>query len=207
MQAGDPVATGVVASLARPGGNVTGMSSTTAELGGKLLELVREVLPGIKKIGVLWNRTDPFSKPFLKQIEEPAAREGIEISAVGVTSAAEYDGAFAALLKLRAEAVVIQPSLQRPQVVELALKHRLAPFAPSSPFADDGALLAYSAKLTDVYRTLAVYVDKILKGAKPADLPIQQPTVFELAVNQKTAKALGLTIPRSILARADRVIE
>lgn len=207
MQSGDPVATGLVTSLARPDGNLTGMSSTTADLGGKMLELLRELNPAIKRVGVLSNRNDPFTKPFLKLIEEPAKRIGIEVSTVGVAGPAEFESAYAVLLKSKIEAVIIQPSLPRRQAIDLSIKHRLPSISPSAPFADEGALLAYSANLADIYRALAGYVDRILKGAKPGDLPIQLPKTFELAVNQKTAKALGLTIPRSILARADRVIE
>jgi len=183
------------------------MSSTTAELSGKLLELLRELKPSIRRVAVLANRQDPFTKPFLRQIEDAGAATGIGISQVSVAGVAEFGAAFAAFVEMKADAVVVQPSLPRKPAVELAMKHRLPMASPTSAFVDDGGLLSYSAKLSDVYRALAGYVDKILKGAKPADLPIQQPTTFEFAVNRKTAQALGLTISKSILARADRVVE
>jgi len=205
--AGDPVGTGLVQSLARPGGNATGMSSTTAELGGKLLEVARELLPSLQRMAVLANRHDPFTKPFLKQIEEAGLTAGIAISQVSVAGSAEFEAAFAAFVKLKADAVIVQPSLPRKPALELATKHRLPSISPSAPFVTDGGLLAYSAKFAETYGKVAEYVDKILKGAKPADLPIQQATLFELAVNRKTARALGISIPQSILARADRVID
>jgi putative ABC transport system substrate-binding protein len=207
MQSGDPVATGIVTSLARPVGNITGMSSTTAELGGKLLELAREVNPSLKRVSVLANRNDPFTKHFLKQIEDAGAVLGVDVSSVGVAGSAEYGGAFTAFLKRRADAVVLQPSLSRKEAIELAMKHRMLSISPSASSVADGVLIGYSPRFADMYRALAGYVDKILKGAKPADLPIQQPTVFELAVNRKTANAIGIAIPKSILARADRIIE
>jgi putative ABC transport system substrate-binding protein len=205
--AGDPVGTGLIASLARPGGNITGTSSTTAEVGGKLLELFREVLPSAKRVAVLVNATDPFGKPFLEQLQTAARTIKLEISPTMIRETSELSAAFPDMVKRRTDVVIVQPSLPRKTAAELSLKHRLPAVAPSGAFPDEGGLMSYSATVSDVHRETAVYVDKILKGAKPADLPVQQPTKFELVVNLKTAKALGITIPRTILLRADRVIE
>jgi len=207
MQAGDPVGTGLVASLARPGGNITGMSSTTAELGGKTLEFLRELRPATTRVAVLANAADPFTKPFLAQLQSAGKVLRIEISPFVVHGPGEFKSAFTAIAKLRADAVIVQPSLPRKAALELVMQHRLPSLSPTAAFVNEGGLLSYSAKLEDQYRGVADYVDKILKGAKPADLPIQQATTFELAVNLKTARAIGVTIPKSILARADRVIE
>jgi putative ABC transport system substrate-binding protein len=205
--AGDPVGTGLIASLARPGGNITGISATTAELGGKLLELFREVLPSAKRVAVLANATDPFTKPFLEQIQTAGRTMTLEISPTMIREAGEIDAAFPDLVKRRTDVVIVQGSLPRRRAAELALKHRLPAVALNGSFPDEGGLMSYSANVADLHRETAVYVDKILKGAKPADLPVQQPTKFELVVNLKTAKALGITVPQSILARSDRVIE
>lgn len=207
MTAGDPVGTGLVASLARPGGNITGMSSTTAELGGKTLEFIRELRPATKRVAVLANSADPFTKPFLEQIQAAGKVLRIEISPFVVRVAEEFKSAFAEMAKLRMDAVIVQPSLPRKAALELVMQHRLPSISPTAAFVNEGGLLSYSAKLEDQYRGVADYVDRILKGAKPADLPIQQASTFELAVNLKTARAIGVTIPKSILARADRVIE
>ncbi len=204
---GDPVATGLIASLARPGGNITGTGGTTPQLGTKVLELVREVLPRAKRVGVLANATDPFTRPFLEQLRGAGPVAAVEIDVVMIRETAELDGAIANLAKRRADAVIVQPSLQRRVAAEIALKHRLAAVAPSALFPEEGGLFGYSAHQPEQQRVAAVYVDKILKGAKPADLPVQQPTKFELVVNLKTAKALGITVPRAMLLRADKVIE
>ncbi len=205
--AGDPVGTGLIASLARPGGNITGTSSTTAEVGGKLLELIREVLPSAKRVAVLVNAADPFGKPFLEQLQTAARTIKLEISPTMIRKTSELSAAFPDMVKRRTDVVIIQPSLPRKAAAELSLKHHLPAVAPTGAFPDEGGLMSYSATVSDVHRETAVYVDKILKGAKPADLPVQQPTKFELVVNLKTAKALGITVPQSILVRSDRVIE
>ena len=205
--AGDPVGTGLIASLARPGGNITGMSATTAELGGKLLELFREVRPSAKRVAVLANATDPFTKPFLEQIQTAGRTMTLEISPTMIREAGEIDAAFPDLVKRRTDVVIVQGSLPRRRAAELALKHRLPAVALNGSFPNEGGLMSYSANVADLHRETAIYVDKILKGAKPADLPVQQPTKFELVVNLKTAKALGITVPPSILLRSDRVIE
>lgn len=207
MSAGDPVGTGLVASLARPGGNLTGMSATAAEMGGKLLELIRQIRPSAKRIAVLANAADPFTKPFLEQIESGGRVLAIETPTFKVRGVEEFDAAFAEMARMRAEAVIVQPSLPRKPAIDLALKQKLPAVSPTSAFPEEGGLMSYSANLAEVYRELAVYVDKILRGAKPADLPVQQPAKFELVVNLRTAKALGIKIPQSILGRADRVIE
>ncbi len=207
MYSGDPVAVGLVASLARPGANITGMSSTTADLSGKNLELIREVLPSARRVAVLANGTDPFAKPFLAQLQSGADALGMELRSVMAGAIPEFDALFTEIMKWRPDAVVVQPSLQRRPIIELALRHGLALVAPSRAYTFDGGLMSYSSQVDDGYRAMAIYVDKILKGSKPADLPIQQPTKFVLAVNLKTAKALGLTVSSSLLARADEVIE
>ena len=203
----DPVATGLVESLGRPGGNITGMSGTTAELGGKMLELIREIRPGVRRVGVLANATDPFTKTFVDQLRNGARILGIEVHPAMVRDEAEFDAVFAEWDKARMDAVVVQPSLPRKRAVELAIKHRLLAVSPFKPFVQAGGLISYAANARDQVRRAAVFVDRILKGAKPADLPVEQPTRFELVINLKTAKALGITIPQSVLLRADEVIQ
>ena len=204
---GDPVGTGLVASLARPGGNVTGLSAATAELAGKSLELVREILPSAHRIAALADPMNPFTKPFMEQIQSAGGALGLEIRPVMVRGADDYEAAFSTMTTERADAVIIQPTLPRKIAVDLALKHRLVSVSGNRAFADSGGLMSYSASVADRYRNAATYVDKILRGAKPADLPVQQPTRFELVINLKTAKALGIAIPQTLLARADEVIE
>jgi putative ABC transport system substrate-binding protein len=204
--AGDPVANGLVDSLNRPGGNVTGMSGVNAELGGKSVELIREMLPSTHRIVALANAPDPFSKPFLEQIEAGGRATGTVIDAK-MLRAEELETAFADMGKERPDAVIVQPSLPAKRVAELAAKYGIPAVSTLGPFAELGGLMSYAPVLAYLYRRAAVYVDKILKGAKPGDLPVEQPTQFELIINMKTAKALGLTMPSSLLARADEVIE
>ena len=208
--AGDPVATGLISSLARPGGNITGLSGTAAELGAKTLELLRDVLPSTRRVAVLANATDPFSRPFVEQIEQGGRTLGIAIQTIMVRGVEEFAAAFAAMDKERADAVMVQGSFPRKPVLDLAAKHRLPAVgggAGGRLFAQEGGLMSYSGNQNDEYRRAAFYIDRILKGAKPADLPVEQPTRYELVINLKTAKALGLTVPASVLARADEVIE
>src|SRR6186997_2041267 len=179
---GDPVGTGLIASLARPGGNVTGLSAATAELAGKSLELIREILPSVRRVAALADPTNPFSKSFLEQIHLAARSTQIEIHVVNVKSTDTFDAAFADMANNKAEAVIVQPTLPRQQAIELALKHRLPSVSGNRAFADGGGLMSYAASLADRYRNAAAYVDKILKGAKPADLPVQQPLKFELVI-------------------------
>jgi putative ABC transport system substrate-binding protein len=207
MVAGDPVGTGLIAGLARPGGNITGISSTTAELGGKLLQLIRELAPRVRRIAVLANSADPFTKPFLGQLQSAGPATGMEIQTLMVRGADQYPTAFTEMGKSRVDAVIVQPSLPRAAAADMALKFRLPAFSPTSSFTGEGGLMSYAPDVGEIYRDLAVYVAKVLKGAKPADLPVQQPTKFELRVNLKVARALGVSVPPAILARADRVIE
>jgi putative ABC transport system substrate-binding protein len=183
------------------------MSGTTAELGGKLLELVRELLPAARRVAVLANASDPFTRPFLEQIEAGGRALGIAIQTIMIRGIEDYGAAFAAIAKERADAVIVQPSLPRRPAADLALKHRLPPVSPTPLFPGEGGLMSYSANQDELTRRAVTYVDRILKGAKPADLPVEQPTKFELVINLKTANALGLDVPPILLARADRVIE
>jgi len=207
ISAGDPVATGLVASLARPGGNITGYSATVADLGGKLLQLIRELLPATKRVGVLANAEDPFTKTFLAQLHAPARTLGMEIQDYVVRRVEDYGGAFAKMSKRYVDVVLVQPSLARKEAVALAQQYRLPAVSPSGLFTGEGGLMSYSGSAEENFRVLSVYVDRILKGAKPADLPIQQPTRFDLRLNLKTARALGIEVPPLLLARADKVIE
>jgi putative ABC transport system substrate-binding protein len=206
-ESGDPVGTGLVASLAHPGGNVTGMSGATAETAGKNVEILREILPKARRIGALCNASDPFSKPFLARIESAGAVLGVEIRAVFAHGAGELAAAFEGLHRESVDAVVIQPSLGAAGPAALALKHRLPAASPHRPFAAAGGLVSYSANQPALFRRVATFVDKILKGAKPADLPVEEPSVFDLVVNLQTARRLSLTMPTALLARADEVIE
>jgi putative ABC transport system substrate-binding protein len=206
----DPVAAGLAKSFAHPGGNVTGFSPFGPELSAKRLQLLKETIPAISRVAALWN---PAEGPLgLRSTEEAARTLGVHLRPVEVTTPEEIAAGFEAVGASGAEAVVIAPVgmfwNQRARIVALAAKHRMPAIYPEREYVDDGGLLAYGRSVPDLWqRVSAGYVDKILKGAKPGDLPIEQPTRFELVVNLKTAKALGLTIPPSILARADEVIE
>lgn len=203
----NPVEMGLVASLARPGGNITGMGGLTAELVGKCVELIREMLPSARRIAVLANAPDPFSKPFLEQIRLSGEATGTTIEPFMIHTAEELDAAFPEMNKEQADAVIVQPSLPPKRTADLALRYRMPAVSWVRDIVDEGALMSYGFDQPDVYRHAAVLVDKVLKGAKPAELPVEQPSKFELVVNLKTAKALGLTIPPLFLARADEVIE
>jgi putative ABC transport system substrate-binding protein len=207
MSAGDPVGTGVVASLARPGANITGFSSTTAEIGEKTIELMRELIPSLRRVAVLANVSDPFTGPFLDQIGLGAKSFDVSLRPVKVRAVSEFAQAFAEFTGWRADAVIVQPSLPRTPALDLARKYRLPAVSAIRQFAVEGGLMSFAANFRMIYSSLASYVDKILKGAKPGDLPVQQPTRFELVLNLKTAKALGIDVPTSLLARADEVIE
>lgn len=207
MSAGDPVRTGLIASLARPGGNVTGMSGSAADLGAKLLSLVREAFPRTERVGVLANATDPFTAPFLELLEGAQRGAGVSLHVERVSPEDAYRDAFTAFERHRVQAVIVQPSLRRDRAIALASAQRLPTASPISPFAAEGGVLAYAASGAELRRTLAEYVDRILRGAKPADLPVQQPTEYTLVVNVKAARALGFEIPLSILVRADELIE
>jgi putative ABC transport system substrate-binding protein len=196
----DPVGTGLVTSLSRPGGNITGMSATAEAAAGKTLELMREIIPSLRRVTVVITREDPL------QMRAAGRNLGIEIQPVMLRGTDELEAAFASITRERTDAVMTQPDLGR-RAVELAFKNRLPTAAPNSSLADAGCLMTYSGDIADICRKAAGYVDRILKGAKPGDLPIQQPTKFELVINLKTARALGLTVPQSVLLRADKVIE
>lgn len=205
--AGDPVATGIVASLARPGGNITGMSGATTELAAKMLDFIREIRPGATRVAVLANANDLFTKAFLKQIQAAARRMGIELRPIAVRGPDEFDAAFAKWRSERVDAVIVQPSLPGKPAIELAAKHHIIVTGPTRAFAEEGGLLSYSASPKEQFQRVAVIVDKIFKGAKPADLPVEQPTKYDLVINMKTAKALGIRIPNSILVQATKLIE
>ena len=207
-ETGDPIGTGLVASLPRPGGNVTGIASATAELAGKSVQLIRDMLPSARRVTALANATDPFSKPFLEQIKLGGEATGTTIDTVSISNSEELEIAFASMEQDRPDAVIVQPSLPSKRAAELALKHRVPAVSVPRWFAEEqGGLMSYSARYVDLFRKAAVYVDKILKGAQPADLPVEQPTKFEFVLNLKTAKALGIEVPATLLARADMVIE
>ena len=205
--AGNPVETGLVDSLAQPGGNVTGTAGVGSELAGKSVELIREMMPSAHRVVALANAPDPFSKPFIEKIRVAGETTATTIDPIMIHAAEELDAAFTAMEQERPDAVIVQPSLPAKRAAELALRHRIPAMSLLRGFVEEGGLMSYAASEADMYRRVAIYVDKILKGAKPADLPIEQPTKFELIVNMKTAKALGLTVPPAFLSRADEVIE
>jgi putative ABC transport system substrate-binding protein len=208
----DPVAAGIVDSLARPGGNITGLTRLTRELGGKRLELLKEAVPRITRVGVLWNANGVALDIAFKEYESAARALKIQLQSLGVQGPKpDFDGAFRAAVNERAHAIIVITdallSRYSKQIADLAIKQRLPSMNEQVRYVDDGGLMFYSANEMEIYRRAAVYVDKILKGAKPADLPVEQPTKFEFVINLKTAKALNLTIPQSVLYRADRVIK
>ena len=205
--AGAPVETGLIASLPRPGGNVTGIAGLGPEVGAKNIELIKELVPSARRVAVLANATDPFTKPYLAQIELAARGGGIEIQPIMRRPGEEFDAAFHDMRRTQIDAVIIQPSLLRKGAVDLALKHRVPSFSHVRQLPETGGLASYGVDQFDQYRRAARYVDRILKGEKPADLPVEQPVRFELVINLRTAKTLGLELPPTLLARADEVIE
>jgi putative ABC transport system substrate-binding protein len=207
--AGDPVATGFIASLAQPGGNITGTTSAGPETGTKTLEVLRDLLPSVQRVAVLASAGDPFAKSFLGQLQRAGEALHVQLQIIMIHATDELEPAFVAMKSSGADAVIVLPSLPRKRISDLALKNLIPALSPSMSFASEaeGGLAAYSASTPEMFRKVAVYVDKILKGSKPADLPVEQPTRYELAINLKTAKALGITVPPSLLARADEVIE
>ncbi len=206
--AADPVGTGLVASLARPGGNITGPSHMMPDLAGKRLELLREVLPRVGRVAFLFY-TKAGGWRMVEETQVAAQRLGVRIQPVGVGGPEEFESAFAAMRRERAGGLIVEPIFvrDRGRIVDLAAKHRLPTISDYRDFPEAGALMSYGPNRREIYGRTAYYVDKILKGAKPADLPVEQPTRFELVVNMKTAKALALTFPPSILIRADQVIQ
>jgi putative ABC transport system substrate-binding protein len=208
----DPVGSGLVASLARPGANITGTASMTAEVVGKSLALLKETVPNLSRVAVLWNPDNAiFQAQMLRETQIAAAALGVELQTFGTRGADEFDRAFAAISRARVGALLVLADtiliFHRAQIVDFAEKSRLPAMYGTREYAADGGLMAYGPNYDDVNRRAATYVDKILKGAKPADLPVELPTKFEFVINAKTAKALGLTVPPSLLARADEVIE
>ena len=205
--AANPLETGLVVSLARPDANITGISMMAAELHGKCVEVLHDLLPTVGRIGALGNAADPFSKLFLEQITLFGKSTGVEIVIAMVRAATELDAAFAGLKQAGAGAVVVQGSLASKNSADLALKHGLPAATFTRAFPQSGGLLSYGANEPDLFRRSAQFVKKILDGGKLSDMPIEQPTKFELVINLKTVKALGLTVPPTLLARADEVIE
>jgi putative ABC transport system substrate-binding protein len=205
--AGNPVETGLVESLGRPGGNITGMAGNAAELANKAVELTREMLPSAHRIVALANAPDPFSKPFVEYIRNAGTATGTTIDAKMIRDTEGLEVAFREMSQEGADAVIVQPSLQRRRAAELAVKYRIPAVSLINGFAEEGGLMSYAPAEAVIYRRAAAIVDKILKGASPSLIPIEQPTVFELLINMKTARALGLTIPPLLLARADKAIE
>jgi putative ABC transport system substrate-binding protein len=206
----DPVGNGFVASLARPGGNITGLSSLAPELSGKRLEILKETVPKLSRVAVLWASTTPGSAQALKEMERAAGALKVKLQLLDILGPKDIETAFRAATKGRADAVLVMSSgvatAHRTQIAELTIKSRLPAIYFRSEFVENGGLMSYGASFTDMDRRAATYVDKILKGRTPADLPVEQPMKFEFIVNLKAAKAIGLTIPPNVLVRADRVI-
>jgi putative ABC transport system substrate-binding protein len=207
----DPVATGVITNLARPGGNITGLASLTPELSGKRLELLKEVVPKLSRVAVLGTSTIPGYAQVLREIELAAEALGVKLQYLNILDPKDIETAFQVVGKGRADAVFTLTSAvllsHRAQLADLVEKNRLPTMYHQSQYVEAGGLMSYGVKITDLDRRVATYVDRILKGSKPADLPVEQPTKFELVINLKAAKQLGLTIPPNVLARADKVIK
>jgi len=206
----DPVGSGFAASLARPGGNITGLSALSPEISGKQLELLREIVPKLSHVAVLGNATQPGSPQALREINIAADAFRVQLRYLEIQAPKDIETAFQAASKERADAVLVLSTAilfsQRRQVADLAVKSRLSAIYNRPEYVEDGGLVSYGPSMTDLFRRAATYVDKILKGAKPADLPIEQPIKFEFVINLKTAKQIGLTIPPNVLARANKVI-
>ena len=208
----DPVGLGHVASLSRPGGNITGLSVAQGEFTGKSVEILKETVPHATRFGVLWTPTAPSGHPMLRAAEAAGKKLGVQVKGVSVLAVADFAGAFAAMTRDRVDAVLVHGAAltarhNRPLLAELALKYRLPSMFQVEANVQDGGLMCYAADHLDLTRRSAVYIDKILKGAKPADLPVEQASKYKLVINLKTAKALGLAIPPSLLLRADQLIE
>ena len=207
----DPVGNGFVASLARPGGNITGLASLAPEIGGKQLELLKEIVPRLSRVAVLGTSTQPGNAQSLREAEVAAGALAVKLQYLDVLSPKDIEPVFRTASNGRAEAVlVLRASIffsHRKQIVDLAAKRQLPAMYYTTEYVEEGGLMTYGVSITDLFRRAATYVDKILKGARPAELPIEQPTKFELVINLKTAKRIGLTISPNVLARADRVIK
>ena len=207
----DPVRLGFVASLARPGGNITGLTIQAPELSGKRLQLLKEALPHVARVAVLWDPTEPGRRELVKETELAAPRVGLQVQAFEVRSPSELGSIFTAMTREGVGAVLVYGSSMlysyRAKIVEFAVKSRLPTMGAASEWMDAGFVMSYSPSLNDMYRRAPYFVDKILKGAQPADLPVEQPTKFALVISRKSAKALGLTLPSSLLLRVDQIIE
>ena len=206
----DPVAAGLVESLSRPGGHITGFTIIQTVLAGKRLELLKETVPNTSRVAVLWNPQDPASAQQWKESQVPARDLGLQLHSIEVSSSGQYEGAFQEVAKRRSGALAVTQNAlalsNQKLIAHLAAKHQLPAMYPRGDFVVNGGLMCYGADREEPYRRAAVFVDKILKGAKPADLPVEQPKKFELIINLKAAKQIGLTIPPNVLARADKVI-
>ena len=210
--AADPVGVGFVSSLSHPGGNITGLSLQSPELAGKRMELLQQIIPKLQRVAFLAYRPDPAHRLFIKEAQEAGEALKVEIQPLLLADPIDIENAFANVLRERAGALVIQPLFlgglgHGEKVVELAKKNRLPSVSDGTQFAEIGGLVYYGPSRIELFRRTSIFIDKILKGAKPADLPVEQPTKFELIINLKTAKQIGLTIPPNVLARADRVIK
>jgi ABC-type uncharacterized transport system substrate-binding protein len=206
----DPVAAGLVDSLARPGGNITGFTTMSAVLAGKRLELLKETVPKLGRVAALWNPHDPISEQSWKESQLPAREMGLQLHPIEVSRADKFESAFQGAIKARSAALALMESSfffsNQKQIVDLATKHHLAAIYGNVEFVVSGGLMSYGADRDEPYRRAASMVDKILKGTKPADLPVEQPVKFEFFINLNAAKQIGLTIPPNVLARADRII-
>jgi putative ABC transport system substrate-binding protein len=211
VQVGDPVALGLVTNLARPAGNITGFTSFSYEIGGKWIETLKDTVPGLTWAAIFFEPGNPSSTEYIPAIETAAAKLNVRLIPVPVQSAGDIDSAFATFADASSGAVIVVPVgsviLHRKEIIALAAQHRLPGMYPYRFFATEGGLMSYGSDIGDQYRSAASYVDRILRGTKPTGLPVQQPTKFEFVINLKTAKAIGLTIPGTLLARADEMIE
>jgi putative ABC transport system substrate-binding protein len=208
---GDPIGSGFVKSLARPGGNITGISNLTGDVGAKYLEILLSMVPKLSRVAVLMYPANSSHDTILKSVRAAGGKNGVEVVSMAARTPQEIENAFSMMTKDKSGAVIVAPDQyflqQRSQIAALAIKNRLPSILNNREYAEAGGLCSYGVNVTDQYRRAATYVDKILRGAKPGDLPVEQPTEFQLFINRKTAKALGLTIPQSLLISADKVIE
>ena len=211
MHTPDPVQLGLVSSLARPGGNLSGVTTLSADLSIKQLTLLKEALPRVSKVALLWNSDNPWHSTTVKALQAGSGSSGLQLQVLDIRGPDDFDGAFRAMTAERVQAVLLLADSMtfyyRRQLADLAIRHRLPMMGGLPDYAEAGSLMSYWADTTDVYRRVASYVDRILKGAKPGDLPIEQPTKFELVANLRTARTLGIVLPQSVLLRADRVID
>jgi putative tryptophan/tyrosine transport system substrate-binding protein len=208
---GDPLRTGLVASLARPGGNVTGTTQLGAEVAGKRLQLLKDTLPSVARVAFLWSPANASHAPYLRELQAASRGLSLTLQSVEVNNPDDFDKAFVGMMRERPDALLVTADgshqLRQAWIIDFAAKRGLPVMYQLKEYVEAGGLMSYGASITDQYRRAATYVDKILKGAKPGDLPVEQPTKFELVINLKTAKAFGLTIPQSVLLRADQIIE